>query len=129
VEAAAVSFESLRTAAAAADILMALNANPEVRVYRPTVLQACIRTLLTAASSNLGIPQSAIGIREQFRSFGRPLPSRAVGSTLLLKGLEAGAVVILNANSLDAPNLYVALTRGAKAVVVCSISPILTPLL
>jgi hypothetical protein len=36
-----------------------------------------------------------------------------VGSTLLLKGLEAEISVILNAGGLDARNLYVAMTRIA----------------
>ena len=64
-------------------------------------------------------------MREQNRLVGRPLPKRAVGSTLLLKGLEAEVAVILNASGLDAKNLYVAITRGSNMVVICSESPIL----
>lgn len=56
---------------------------------------------------------------------GRPLPKKAVGSTLLLKGLEAEVVVILNGDSMNAKNLYVAMTRGAKKIVICSKSSIL----
>jgi DNA helicase IV len=66
-------------------------------------------------------------MREQNRLLGRPLPRRAVGSTLLLKGLEAEAVVVLNAAELDARNLYVAMTRGSKALIICSSTPILNP--
>lgn len=66
-------------------------------------------------------------MREQNRLIGRPLPKRAVGSTLLLKGLEAEGAVILNAGALDARNLYVAMTRGSKALTVCSQSPVLSP--
>lgn len=47
------------------------------------------------------------------------LPKTAIGSTLLLKGLEADHVVVLNADKLDAKNLYVAMTRGAKTVTLC----------
>jgi len=65
-------------------------------------------------------------MREQNRLLGRPLPLRGVGSTPLLKGLEADAVVILNADDMDARNLYVAVTRGSKRVVVCSRSPVLS---
>ena len=65
--------------------------------------------------------------REQNRLVGRPLPRRAVGSTLLLKGLEAEVAVILNAGALDARNLYVAMTRGSKALTICAPSPILSP--
>jgi hypothetical protein len=60
---------------------------------------------------------------------GRPLPRRAVGSTLLLKGLEAELVVILIADTLNARNLYVAMTRGSKRIIVCSLSPVLNPAL
>ena len=66
-------------------------------------------------------------IREQNRLIGRPLPKRAVGSTLLLKGLEAEVAVIQNAGALDARNLYVAMTRGSKVLTVCSPSPLLNP--
>jgi DNA helicase-2/ATP-dependent DNA helicase PcrA len=66
-------------------------------------------------------------MREQNRLLGRPLPKRAVGSTLLLKGLEAEVAVILNADALDSRNLYVAMTRGSKALAVCASSPILDP--
>ena len=58
---------------------------------------------------------------------GRPLPKRAVGSTLLLKGLEADIAVVLNADELDARNLYVAITRGSAKLVVCSKSSTLNP--
>lgn len=70
---------------------------------------------------------AAIRMREQNRLVGRPLPRRAVGSTLLLKGLEAEVHVILNASALDARNLYVAMTRGSKLLTVCSSSPVLNP--
>jgi hypothetical protein len=71
----------------------------------------------------------ALQIREQNRFLGRPLPRRAVGSTLLLKGLEAEVAIVLNADDLNAHNLYVALTRGSKQIVVCSRSPVLNPAL
>jgi DNA helicase-2/ATP-dependent DNA helicase PcrA len=53
------------------------------------------------------------------------LDKRVVGSTLLLKGLEADVGVILDADELDAHHLYVAMTRGAKRLIICSRSPIL----
>ncbi|MAT66666.1 MAG: DNA helicase UvrD, partial [Gammaproteobacteria bacterium] len=71
--------------------------------------------------------EAAIRVREQNRLVGRPLPRRAVGSTLLLKGLEAEVAVILNASALDARNLYVAMTRGSKNLTVCAPSPVLNP--
>ena len=49
-----------------------------------------------------------------------PLHNTHVGSTLLLKGLEAEVAVILHADELDALNLYVAMTRGSRKLVICS---------
>jgi hypothetical protein len=66
-------------------------------------------------------------VREQSRLIGRPLARRSVGSTLLLKGLEADISVVLNAGALNARNLYVAMTRGSRRVLVCSPTPILNP--
>jgi DNA helicase-2/ATP-dependent DNA helicase PcrA len=70
---------------------------------------------------------AAIRIREQGRVLGRALPRRAVGSTLLLKGLESEIAVILDADSLNARNLYVAMTRGSKKLTVCARNPVLRP--
>lgn len=58
---------------------------------------------------------------------GRPVSRRAVGSTLLLKGLDADVAVITHTEDMDAQNLYVALTRGARRLIVCSATPLLTP--
>lgn len=35
--------------------------------------------------------------------------------------------VILNADTLNARNLYVAMTRGSKRLLVCATSPVLNP--
>jgi DNA helicase-2/ATP-dependent DNA helicase PcrA len=43
-----------------------------------------------------------------------------VGSTLLLKGLESEVAVILDADGLNARNLYVAMTRGSNKLIVCA---------
>jgi DNA helicase-2/ATP-dependent DNA helicase PcrA len=61
-----------------------------------------------------------IQVREQARLIGRPLAKRTVGSTLLLEGLEADVSVILNPELMDAQHLYVAMTRGACRLVICS---------
>lgn len=63
--------------------------------------------------------------REQNRMIGRSVPRRGVGSTLLLKGLEAEVCVVVEGHDLNAKNLYVAITRGSNRLVVCSRTPIL----
>jgi DNA helicase-2/ATP-dependent DNA helicase PcrA len=68
---------------------------------------------------------AAVRVREEARQLGRPLAKRTVGSTLLLKGLEADVVVVLNPTDMDRRHLYVALTRGSRKLVVCCQSPVL----
>ncbi len=51
----------------------------------------------------------------------------AIGTALLLKGLEADACLIMDAHTLDRHQLYVALTRGAKAIHIWSDTSTLNP--
>lgn len=112
----------------AVEVLVEIGKQGGVTPHRPAVLRACIKALqLCAGTEGLSFHEAAIRMREQQRLVGRPLPKRAVGSTLLLKGLEAEAAVILNADGLDAKNLYVAMTRGSRNLVVCSRSLTLSP--
>lgn len=120
-ERAALAFAAKPTLTGAIEVLVEINKQGGVRSHRPHVLNACIRTLRSCANSDPAtLYDAAVRVREQNRLVGRPLPRRAVGSTLLLKGLEAEVAVILNADELDAKNLYVAMTRGSHQLVICS---------
>ena len=66
-------------------------------------------------------------VRNRSRRLGRILPRCAVGTTLLVKGLEFHHAVVLDADAYDAKNLYVALTRGSKSLTVVSRAPIIQP--
>lgn len=128
VEKSALSFCAQPSYRAAVDLLVEIGKEPGVRSHRPAVVRACIKALqLCNGTEGLSFHEAAVRMREQNRLLGRPLPKRAVGSTLLLKGLEADVAVILNAESLNAKNLYVAMTRASRHIVVCSPSPILRP--
>jgi DNA helicase-2/ATP-dependent DNA helicase PcrA len=125
-EAAALAFAAEPSLRGAVDVLVEIGRQGGVRSHRPHVLQACIKTLRSCdGADGAALYEAAIRVREQNRLLGRPLPRRAVGSTLLLKGLEAEVAVILNASDLDAKNLYVAMTRGSHALIVCSPTPVL----
>jgi hypothetical protein len=125
-EAAAVAFVTAPSHTTSIDLLQSLADQHGARVYRPEVLHCCI-SALRAAGGRGGFIGAAMQAREQNRHLGRPLGRRAVGSTLLLKGLEADVAVILEPERMTAQHLYVALTRGARRVVVCSSTPLLTP--
>ncbi len=125
-EAAAVAFLEAPCHTTAIDVLQSLADQRGARVYRPELLHCCI-SALRAAGGEVGFIGAAIQARERNRHLSRPLGRRAVGSTLLLKGLETDVVVILEPERMTAQHLYVALTRGARQVVVCSSTPLLTP--
>lgn len=128
IEQAAIGLEEKRSFPAVVDLLVAINRAGGVRCYRPAVLAAAQRALQLAGSTDgPSFRDATVAIREQSRLVGRPLAPRSVGSTLLLKGLEADVSVVLNAGVLNARNLYVAMTRGSRRVLVCSASPILNP--
>jgi len=100
------------------------------RVYRHSAFNIMIEALQTAVTTpDASLPAAIAGLREQRRHTGRIIPPKAVGSTLLLKGLEADHVLILDAdrpgNAMSKEHLYVALTRGAKSVNVFSRKPVL----
>jgi hypothetical protein len=110
------------------DLLVEIGNEPGVRTFRPAVVRACIRGLrICDETPGISFLDAVIRVREQNRLQGRALPKRAVGSTLLLKGLEAEIAIILNAGDLDRRNLYVAMTRGSKMLCLCAPSVILKP--
>ena len=121
LERQAMAFEDQRTFNSLAVLFSSMSEAGGVRTYRPTVLSACLRAINRCeADATLSFAEAATFEREQYRHAGREIPKRAVGSTLLLKGLESDVVVIHDAHRLNARNLYVALTRGARRTVICS---------
>lgn len=128
VEQAALTFCAAASRTAALNLLVEMNRQQGVRVHRPAVLRSCMTAFRTSDGTPGNTFQDAVvREREKNRLIGRPLPKRAVGSTLLLKGLEADVAVVLNADELDARNLYVAMTRGSAKLVICSKSSSLNP--
>lgn len=127
-ESAALRFQAAPSNTRAIEVLVEIGRQAGVRAHRPTVLRACIKTLKTCKDHDrTALHDAAIRTREQYRMLGRTLPKRAVGSTLLLKGLEAEVAVVLNPSALDRANLYVAMTRGSETLIICSASSTITP--
>lgn len=124
-EQAALDFMATPSWDAAVKVLLTLHEQPQSRVVRPAIFFAAIKALRRTQTCQETFVESAIAVREESRLFGRPLPKRGVGSTLLLKGLEAEVAVILEGDNLDRLNLYVAMTRGSMQLVVCSEDPVL----
>ncbi|MBB4427865.1 DNA helicase-2/ATP-dependent DNA helicase PcrA [Bradyrhizobium sp. CIR48] len=128
LEGSAIRFADRPSHAGVRELLGAMGEQPGVRSHRPGILRGCIRALQMAeADGGPSFHEAAVTVREQSRALGRPLPKRAVGSTLLLKGLEADVSVILDADDLNRRNLYVAMTRGSRRLVVCASKSVLKP--
>ena len=104
------------------NLLSTLELSSDTRVFRRgafSVLKSAV--LLSISDPTKTIVQAVEVVREQRRHQGdRRIPTRAIGSTLLLKGLEADHALILDAGAMNAHNLYVALSRGAKSITVFS---------
>jgi hypothetical protein len=127
-ETAALDFAARPSYAGASALFAAISKDAGVRTHRPAVLRGCHRVLHLCSAPDGPTPyDAAVQVRELSRLIGRPLAKRTVGSTLLLKGLEADAAVILNPELMDRQHLYVAMTRGARILVICSNTGILTP--
>lgn len=128
VEAAAIRLVEAPSYGSAAHLLVEIGKEHGVRTHRPAILRGGLRILKTC-SDIPGFPpaEAAVQERERSRLIGRPLARRTVGSTLLLKGLEADVAVILDPSNMDRRHLYVAMTRGAKRLFVCSRQPRLNP--
>jgi hypothetical protein len=64
--------------------------------------------------------------RDRIRHLGRTSRRRVVSRTVLVKGLEYDHVIIANVSQItDANNLYVALTRARKSIVVMGDAPVI----
>jgi len=128
VESTALTLARTPSYSRAADLLVEIGREFNVRTHRPAILRGALRMLKACVDNpNLLPTDAASQERERSRLIGRPLARRTVGSTLLLKGLEADAAVILDADAMDNRHLYVAMTRGAKRLVICARDAKLTP--
>lgn len=127
-ETVALRFCEAPSYAGAIELLEAINAQGGVRAHRPAILRGAYEVLNACRGAQGAMPaDAALAVRERSRLIGRPLARRTVGSTLLLKGLEADVAVILNPAVMDNRHLYVAMTRGAKQLIVCSANRYLVP--
>jgi len=127
IEVACLAYGKAPSFGAAAILLEQLESGPDVRVYRHEILHVLKTALRTAGAGSCTFYEATVQARERNRHLSRRTGRVAVGSTLLLKGLEADVAVVLNPKEMDAKHLYVALTRGARKLVVCSPTSIITP--
>lgn len=106
--------------AAIGGCLMALKAGRTV--FRPDLYESMCEAARLGGES---LHEAARYVLSRRANAGRRVEARAIGSTLLLKGLEADHAVVLDADSMSRRDLYVAMSRGSRTLTVVSRSPIL----
>lgn len=99
---------------------LALKANPETSAYRRDLLYRFLSVLkMHIDGEGATLSEAANMYQREMRHTGRPISHRKlIGTTLLVKGLEYDHTVILDADALNAKDLYVAMTRGAKSLTI-----------
>ncbi|MFA0810863.1 UvrD-helicase domain-containing protein [Microbulbifer epialgicus] len=128
VELSAVAVKQSPTANNILALFQELKTSSETKVFRQTALSAIMEALRLCSTAQMTPIDAITRILEKRRHSGeKRIPTIAIGSTLLLKGLEADHVIILDGNceTMSAKNLYVALSRGAKSVTVFAANPVL----
>ena len=100
--------------------LMALKVNPETSIYRRDLLYRFFNVLqMHTDNEEANLSEVAHLYQRDMRHTGRPISHRKlIGTTLLVKGLEYEHAIVLDADALDARDLYVAMTRGSKSLTI-----------
>lgn len=104
-EAAALAFARAPSPTAAAALLVEINRQAGVYQLRPALVRSAIWAFNGCVDAD-DFHEMAVRVREQSRVKGRELPRRAVGSNLLLKGLEADVAVIIDADLLNTRDMH-----------------------
>lgn len=114
--------------AAIAEAFTLISDLKDVRCYRKELFYTLCNALRAADDNKISVLESMEAQRNIVRKVGRKNSRRCIGTTLLTKGLEFDNVIVLNAHMFKCPkNLYVALTRASKKLIVFSKTPVLKP--
>lgn len=93
----------------------------ETRIHRRDLFNRFLQilTIHIDKKEEITLLESARTYQKKFRHSGRPVRyNKIIGTILLVKGLEYDHAIILDADSLNARELYVAMTRGAKSLTI-----------
>ncbi|MEI6428745.1 MAG: UvrD-helicase domain-containing protein [Pseudanabaena sp. ELA607] len=105
----------------ASELLRDIKTLPDVKCYRKELFASLCRVLEEAENDAISVYEAMLNKRNMIRRVGRKVYGRCIGTTLLTKGLEFDTVLIIDAHNFDCPkNLYVALTRASKRLILFS---------
>lgn len=110
------------------DCLFSLSHLPDVSITRKELFYEICKAVKLASLKKITVYDAMKEIRNVKRRVGRKVKGKSIGTTLLTKGLEFDTVVVLDVQKfIDSKNLYVALTRASKRLIVFANNKILTP--
>jgi DNA helicase-2/ATP-dependent DNA helicase PcrA len=96
-------------------------------VRRELFYEMCRSLEAYAGGGHETLKDAAWHVRNRTSRTGRRYGRMIVSRTVLVKGLEFDHAIVLDADAMDAHDLYVAMTRGARSLTVVSKSRILRP--
>lgn len=100
-------------------ILLELKKLPKTQIPSKDLFNSLVKAIEVAAGKDISVYDGMVEVRNNLRRVGRTLQGRVIGTTLLTKGLEMDCVVIIGITGFtDEKNLYVALSRACKSLVV-----------
>ena len=100
------------------DLLTFVRNGMRVKISRPDLFYTILHCLSEVPNDGSLVTQVA-SYKNVIRRCGRKIEGKCIGTTLLTKGLEFDAVVILQADKFeDARNFYVAISRACKELVI-----------
>ena len=110
------------------ELLKCATERANVIVYRKELLYEGIRAIRAHfAGDYTTFADAAYDSRDKTRQRGRPDERLSSSRVLLVKGLEYDYALVANADQLKAKELYVALTRGCKGILVQSSGHVIRP--
>jgi DNA helicase-2/ATP-dependent DNA helicase PcrA len=96
-------------------------------IFRQEMLRSMEAALRIRIADSTPLVDALWQVQNKISHAGRRIPTRAVGSTLLIKGLEFEHAVVVHAPSMNRKDWYVALTRATKTLTVLSPARAFTP--
>jgi hypothetical protein len=110
------------------EAMHAIEQMPEIVVFQRELWRELQRAArIQRDGFRISLRDAVLTARDHTRRHGRAVEHRSVSRTLLIKGLEYEHAIVLDADSFDVTNLYVAMTRGSTSLTVLSARSRLAP--
>lgn len=101
------------------ELLLFFYQNNRRNIKRPDLARQVLKSLEYAVENNTSVYEAMVKTKNHIRRNGRKIYGKCFGTTLLTKGLEFDAVILLYADKIeDKRNFYVAISRACKNLII-----------